>query len=297
MKVLVSGATGLVGSHFTRLAQAAGHECVALTRSPRTAEDIGWDPEQQRLDPRHLLDFDAVVHLAGDNIGQGRWTAAKKRRIRDSRVRGTELLCRTLAQLERRPATLVSASAIGYYGDRGDEVLTEQSPPGSGFLADVCRQWELATQPAADAGIRVVNGRIGVVLAADGGALKQMLVPFRLGVGGVIGSGRQVISWISIDDLVAAILFLLQHEQVSQAVNLVAPTPVTNREFTKALGQVLNRPTIVPTPAFAIRLALGEMADELLLSSARVLSHKLTAAGFTFQHPDIRTALQKLLGG
>jgi uncharacterized protein (TIGR01777 family) len=284
-----------VGTRFTQHAASSGHDCVILTRRPTRPSDIGWDPQQGQLDAQQLRGFDGVVHLAGDNIARGRWTADKKRRIRESRVHGTDLLCRTLAQLDSKPQVIVSASAIGYYGDRGAEVLTEQSPPGSGFLADVCRQWEDATQPAADAGIRVVRARIGVVLSADGGALKSMLIPFRLGIGGVVGNGQQYMSWISIDDLAAALLFALENTQLSRAVNLVAPAPVTNREFTRSLGRVLSRPTVVPTPAFAVRLALGEMADELLLSSTRVEPRQLTAAGYVFRHADVETALRALL--
>jgi uncharacterized protein (TIGR01777 family) len=296
MRILVSGATGLVGRYFSNRAQSAGHHCVTLTRRPRNEGDVGWDPQQHQLDPMQLSGFDAVVHLAGDNIAKGRWSPEKKRRIRDSRVQGTLLLCQTLAQLDDKPTAMVSASAIGYYGSRGDELLTEQSPPGSGFLADVCREWEQATQPAVDAGIRVANARIGVVLAADGGALKPMLIPFRLGVGGVVGDGRQYWSWIAIDDLAAALLFILQNSNLSQAVNLVGPRPVNNREFTKVLGQVLKRPTFLPMPAFVARLALGEMADELLLSSTRVEPTKLTEAGYGFQYADLKTALRSLLG-
>jgi uncharacterized protein (TIGR01777 family) len=295
MKYLVTGATGLVGSHFVRWAEARGHQCAALSRRPRNSHDIRWDPALGLLDSRRLAGFDAVIHLAGENISTGRWTAEKKSRIHDSRVDGTALLCERLLQAEPRPAVLVSASAIGYYGDRGDELLDEQSAPGSSFLSQVCREWEQATAPAAAAGIRVANARIGVVLSPAGGALKAMLLPFRFGAGGVVGSGRQYWSWIGIDDLVAAFGLLSEDVQLAGPVNMVAPEPTTNRQFTKTLGRVLGRPTLLPMPAFAARLLLGEMADELLLASTRVYPRKLLAAGFSYRQGELATALSQML--
>jgi uncharacterized protein (TIGR01777 family) len=239
----------------------------------------------------------AAVHLAGESIATGRWTAARKARILESRAKGTRLLAEALAGLEPRPKVLVSASAIGYYGDRGDEALTEDSGSGSAFfLSNVCRQWESATEPAADAGIRVANLRFGVILSAGGGALPRLLTPFRLGVGGTLGSGKQFMSWIAVDDAVGAILHALTTKALRGPVNAVSPQPVTNREFTKALGRVLGRPTLFPMPAFAARLAFGQMADELLLCSQRVEPAKLLASDYQFRFPDLEGALRHLLG-
>jgi uncharacterized protein (TIGR01777 family) len=297
MKILVSGATGLVGGHFVDYARTRGHRCVALTRTPSGPDDVGWDAAQGRLDPAALEGFDAVVHLAGENIATGRWTADKKRRIRESRVQGTSLLCQRLAQVDAKPPVLVAASAIGYYGDRADEELDERSAPGRDFLAEVCRDWEQATQPASEAGIRVANARLGVVLSRHGGALRQMLTPFRLGVGGVVGSGRQYMSWVANDDVAAALMFIIETPSLSQAVNVVAPEPATNYEFTKALGRALGRPTLLPMPAFAARLAFGEMADALLLASTRVYPRKLLESGYVFAQPDLPSALRAQLAG
>jgi uncharacterized protein (TIGR01777 family) len=247
------------------------------------------------IDAAELAGVDAVVHLAGENIAAQRWTEAFKKRFLDSRLRGTHLLCQTLAGLASKPAVLVSASATGYYGDRGAEPVDESSPPGRGFLADVCQQWEVATHPARDANIRIVNLRIGVVLSRDGGALNKMLTPFRLGLGGVIGSGQQYLSWIALDDLVSAIQHALSAAAMSGPVNAVAPGAVTNREFTKTLGRVLKRPTIFAMPAFAARLAFGEMADEMLLSGARVEPRALSAAGFEFTHSQLEPTLRHIL--
>ena len=286
MKVLVTGATGLVGSTLIPFLTTGGHEVSPLRRP----ED--WNPAKGVLDRAALEGYDAVVHLAGENIASGRWSDAQKERIRASRVDGTRLLSEALAGLEKKPQVLVSASAIGYYGDRGDEALRADSEPGSGFLADVCQAWEEATTPARDAGIRVVLLRTGVVLSPKGGALAKMLTPFKLGVGGVVGSGEQYMSWIEIDDLVGMILHALAEESVAGPVNAVAPNPVTNHEFTKTLGRVLGRPTVFPLPAFAAKLAMGEMAEELLLSSARVE----TATSYEFRYPELEPALRHLLG-
>ncbi|MCY2968095.1 MAG: TIGR01777 family oxidoreductase, partial [Planctomycetota bacterium] len=242
-----------------------------------------------------LNDLDAVVHLAGENIAGGRWNAQRKARIRDSRGQGTLLLAEALAQLPKPPKVFISASAIGYYGDRGDEVLTEKSQPGTGFLADVCREWEAGAEPLRKKGVRVVNLRFGVVLSKDGGAIKQMLTPFKFGVGGILGNGKQYMSCLSLDDVVGIVQFALTHESLSGPVNAVCPTPLTNYEFTKTLGRALGRPTILPLPAFAARIALGEMADPLLLASDRVVPEALMTAGYKFLHPDVKTALDAVL--
>ncbi|HEX8140180.1 MAG TPA: TIGR01777 family oxidoreductase [Pyrinomonadaceae bacterium] len=297
MKILVTGASGLVGSALVPYLTSKGHEVVRLVRSrPKSGTaEIEWNPESGVADPSRLEGFDAVVHLAGENISEGRWTDEKKRRIRESRVKGTRVLAENLAQLAQPPRTLASASAIGFYGNRGDELLNEQSASGQDFLAEVCREWELATRPAAERGIRVANLRFGVILSREGGALAKMLTPFKLGVGGRVGSGRQYMSWITLDDTVGSIYHALTHEDVRGPVNVVAPRPVTNEEFTKTLGQVLSRPTLLPAPAFALRLAFGEMADALLLSSARVEPARLKETGYTFQHPELEGALKSLL--
>ena len=295
MKVIVSGSTGLVGSALMLALEEAGHEPVRLVRRAATENDIHWDPKTGKIDTQRLEGADAVVHLAGENIASGRWTEARKARFRDSRVDGTRLICETLASLERKPATLISASATGYYGDRADDVCNESSGTGEGFLPDLCREWEAATEAAANAGIRVVNLRIGMVLSTKDGALAKMLRPFRFGLGGVVGSGRQYWSWISLPDLIRVILFTLAKSKLSGPVNAVAPIPVTNQQFTKSLGQALGRPTIFPLPAIVARLILGEMADALLLASARVVPKQLLDAGFSFSHDELSAALQAVL--
>ncbi|MFN0056312.1 MAG: TIGR01777 family oxidoreductase [Planctomycetales bacterium] len=299
MRVLVSGSTGLVGTALIPLLTTAGHEVVRLVRSRAktpSKEMVQWDPEANYVDAAELEGLDAIVHLAGEPIAAGRWNPERKRRIRESRIRGTRLLCETLSHLARPPQTLVCASAIGVYGDRGDEVLTESSSPGSGFLAEVCRDWEAACEPARQKGIRVANLRMGVVLSPAGGALAKMLTPFKMGVGGVIGSGRQFMSCVALDDLVGAILHILVTPGLSGPINGVCPEPVSNREFTKTLGKVLGRPTIFPMPALAARLAFGEMADELLLASARVQPGRLLEMGYQFRCPTVESALRHVLG-
>jgi len=300
MKILISGSSGLIGSALVERRRDAPspppHEVLRLVRRevrPGAAE-ISWDPAADRLDPAALEGLDAVVHLAGEKIVQ-RWTTKNKTRILRSRVEPTRLLSGTLARLAAPPKVLLSASAIGYYGDRGDEELDEESPPGEGFLAGVCREWEAATEAATAGGIRVLRLRIGAVLDRHGGALARMLPLFRLGLGGRLGSGRQQFSWITLDDLVAAIEFLLQAGLPAGPVNLVAPQPVTNRQFAAALGRVLHRPAILPAPGFALRLVLGQLADEVLLSSARVLPRRLLAAGFSFCDAELGAALRRLL--
>jgi uncharacterized protein (TIGR01777 family) len=296
MKVLVTGSSGLIGAAAVDHLKGEGYEVVRLVRSTGgfPEQEITWDPAVDLIDAAALEEFDGVVHLAGENIST-RWDEEKKRRIRDSRVKGTSLLCRALAGLQNKPKVLISASAIGYYGNRGDEILTEDSPPGSGFLAEVCKEWEAATQPAREAGIRVVNLRISVVLSSEGGALDKMLTPFRLGLGGHVGDGSQYMSWISQRDMVRAIQFCIEREDISGPVNAMAPNPVTNGEFTKALGRVLSRPTVIPVPAVVVRAIFGEMADEMLLASARGVPRRLEERGFTFEYPEIEGALREIL--
>lgn len=285
MKIAITGATGLVGSALTSYLTTGGHAVVPVPRDAPPAQLRGV-----------LEGIDAVVHLAGESIAEGRWTEARKRRIRESRLEGTTALATAVAALERKPRVLVSASAIGFYGDRGDERLTEASAPGTGFLAEVCQAWEAATRPAAAAGVRVANLRFGLILSPKGGALGAMLTPFKMGVGGTIGPGTQWMSWIALDDVLGVIHHVLDKDGLDGAVNTASPQPVTNASFTKTLGRVLHRPTLAPLPAFAARLALGEMADALLLSSARVVPRRLEASGYRFRHPDLEGALRVLLG-
>ncbi len=292
MKLIVSGSSGLIGSKLVDAARASGRATGRLLRKKSGgSHDLFWDPAAGVLNPADLEGVDEIVNLAGESIAEGRWTEARKKELRESRMASTRLLCETAAKLGKRPSVIVSASAIGIYGDRGDEKLTEASTVGSGFLAELCSDWEEATIAASAAGIRVVNLRIGVVLSKDGGALAKMLPIFRLGLGGILGSGKQYMSCISIDDLVSAIMHALSSPSLSGPVNGVAPHPVTNAEFTRTLGIALKRPVIFPAPDFALRLALGEMADELLLSSARVYPEKLLSSGFTFQHESLEQAL------
>ncbi len=295
MKLLITGSSGLIGSALMSFMTAAGHDVRRLVRSLPSDGDLLWSPQDGLIDLNRLGEIDAVVHLAGENIATGRWTAAKKARITDSRVKGTDLLAKALAKLEYKPKVLVCASGIGFYGHRGDEIVDETSPVGEGFLAGLACQWEQASQPASRAGIRVVNIRTGMVLSASGGALKKMLLPFKMGLGGVIGSGKQYISWVGIDELVRMIHHVIDTESICGPVNLVSPNPVTNYQFTKTLGRVLHRPTIVPMPAFAARIAFGEMANELLLASTRVDPKVLTASGYSFEYPDLETALRDIL--
>jgi uncharacterized protein (TIGR01777 family) len=297
MRTLVTGSTGLVGSALVAALRNKGYQVVrAVRREPVNTDEVLWNPEEGKLDAAQLSGVDAVVHLAGESIADGRWSEEKKRRIRESRVKGTRLLSETLAKLNPKPRVLVSASAIGFYGNRGAEILTEESSAGNDFLADVCREWEAATAPAGESGIRTVNLRIGIVLSPKGGALGKMLTPFKLGIGGRVGSGEQFMSWIALDDVVGIIEHALTNESLSGPVNTVAPNPVTNAEFTKKLGAAISRPTIFPIPAFALRLAFGgEMADSTLLSSARVEPQRLKPSGYKFLYPTLDEALRHVL--
>ena len=293
MKILFSGSHGLVGTALIKSLEAdGGHEIFRLVRHyPESPSQIEWSPDRYSIALARIEGFDAVVHLAGESIAEGRWTEAKKERIRESRVKGTRLLGDALANLTEPPKTMISASAIGYYGDRGDEVLTESSVPGDGFLPEVCVEWEKATTLATEKGIRVVNARFGIILDSEGGALAKMLTPFRMGIGGRIGDGKQWMSWIALDDVVDGLKFALMNETLSGPVNFVAPNPVRNSEFTKSLGKVLSRPTLFPIPAFGVRLAFGEMGEALLLSGQRVDPAMLKATGYQFQYSDLEKAL------
>ena len=293
MRVAVTGASGLIGSALVPALRAAGHDVLCLVRrEPDSADEAAWDPTAGTIDEGALAGVGAIVNLAGVDIGQ-RWTRERRQRIRDSRVNGTRLLAETVSRLDPRPALLL-ASAVGYYGQRGDEELTEESAAGEGFLADVVREWEAAADPARAAGARVMHFRQGLVLAKDGGALKRMLLPFRLGVGGRIGSGSQWWSWVSLDDVVAAYLHALE-QPLEGVYNLAAPGLVRNRDFVDALGRALHRPTAFPLPGFAVKLAFGEMGEEMLLGGQRVVPERLTETGFAFAHPDVRGALEHVL--
>jgi uncharacterized protein len=297
MRVLITGSSGLIGSALRKRLLSRGHEVIRLVRSgDQTGGDAFlWNPSRGTLDEAALRDTDAAVHLAGESIA-GRWTSDKKRRIRDSRIASTRLLSDALANMETAPKVLVCASAVGIYGDRGDEELTEDSSRGDGFLADVVDEWEAAARPAASAEVRVVNIRSGEVLSRDGGALAAQLTPFRLGLGGPLGGGRHYMSWISIEDEIGAIEHALVTETVSGPVNLVAPNPVTNRQFAKTLGRVLHRPAVLPTPLLPLRVAYGsEFVEEVLLTSARAVPSRLLAAGYRFRFPDLEPALSELL--
>ena len=298
MKILVSGSHGLVGSALVPALEGKGHPVVRLVRgvSPAAGPQVDWDPEGGRLDPASLAGFEAMVHLAGENIAARRWSEAQKARIRESRVKGTRLLCETFATLPLPPKVLIAASAIGFYGDRGDEALGEESKPGTGYLPEVCKAWEAATEPAARKGIRVVSLRFGIILSPAGGALAKMLFPFKMGVGGILGSGRQYMSWISLDDAVGVVLHVLETSSLRGPVNAVAPQAVTNARFTKTLGRVLKRPTLFPMPAFAARLAFGELADPLLLASTRVEPKRLLASDYPYRHRELEATLRHLLG-
>lgn len=296
MQIAITGSHGLVAGHLIPGLEAEGHRVTTLVRGDPGPGQVHWDPERGELDPAALTTVDAVIHLAGVGIFS-RWTADHKRKLVDSRVKGTTLLAERLAQLDTKPAVLLSASAVGFYGDRGDEALTEASAQGSGFLADLCARWEGSTQAAADAGIRTVTLRTGIVQAADGGALGTQLPIFKVGAGGRLGNGHQWVSWISIDDEVGAIIHALSADDLSGPVNLTAPEPVTNRTYTKVLGHVLHRPSSLVVPGLAIKALLGpEMATEMLLGGQRVVPVALQASGYRFRHPSLESGLRAVLG-
>lgn len=296
VNILVSGSHGLIGSTLVKALAARGHRIVRLVRraGARVPDEVAWHPAAGRIDAPALEGVEVAIHLAGENIGARRWTAARKARIRESRVGGTRLLAEALARLRRTPRVLICASATGYYGSRGEEILIEESAPGTGFLAEVCRDWEAAAAPARDAGIRVAHLRSGLVLSPSAGALASLLPIFRAGLGGRLGSGRQFMSWMTLDDEVEAIIHVLNEDAVRGPVNFVSPHPVTNREFTATLGRVLRRPALVPVPAPVLWIALGEVAGELL-GSQRVHPARLLTAGYAFRHPDLEMALRALL--
>jgi hypothetical protein len=298
MRVLVSGSSGLVGQTLLPHLAAEGHEVVRLVRRPPPLGplEIAWDPVAGRIDAAALDGIDAAVHLSGESIAAGRWTDSRKQLLRDSRIGSTRLLAESLARAARKPRVLVVASATGYYGNRGDAALEESAAPGDGFVSGLCRDWEAAAAPAAQAGIRVANLRIGVVLSAAGGALPALLPLFRLGLGGPLGTGRQYFPWIALDDLVRVVDFVLGNDALHGAVNATAPTQVTNAEFTRALARALRRPAVLVVPAFVLRLVLGPFADEGLLASQRVVPRRLLGAGFAFRHPDLEGALRHALG-
>ncbi|MBD3422465.1 MAG: TIGR01777 family protein [Chitinivibrionales bacterium] len=295
MKILISGATGLIGGYLVPHLQKCEHALTALTRSKAELPHIKWNPATGAIDPSQLEGFDAVIHLAGESIAGGRWTPAKKKRIVSSRHAGTRLLCETLASLRSKPDVLVSASGIGYYGDRGDETLTEASAVGNSFLSRVCTHWEESCESARKAGIRVVNLRQGVILTKKGGALQKMLLPFRAGAGGPIGDGKQYMSWIDIEDIVKIYDFALTHSSLEGAVNATAPHPVTNTDFVKTLGKAVHRPAVIPLPAFIVRLIFGELGEELLLAGANVLPNKLKRQGYHFAYDKLAPSLQHVL--
>ena len=293
MKILITGATGLIGSALQRSRRAKGDELLLASRKePKDKSFIQWDAKDGFAEPDRLEGIDAVVHLAGENLSGLRWTDEKKKAIRDSRVLGTRSVVDAISHLKKKPKVFIASSAIGFYGDRGDEEMTETSGPGKTFLADVCREWETESRRAEDSGIRTVLLRIGIVLSKDGGALAAMLMPFKLGLGGVVGTGRQWMSWIALADHIAVVDYVLENENIRGAVNSVSPNPVQNKEFTATMGEVLYRPTFIPVPEFAVHLAFGEMGDSLLLDSTKVVPKRLEQAGFKFKFPDLKKALE-----
>lgn len=297
MKILITGASGLIGTALQKSFAEKGYEMLPASRSePKKAHEIQWTVNDGFAESQRLERLDAVVHLAGESISGLRWTDEKKKAIRDSRVLGTRNVVEAISKLKKKPKVLVAASALGYYGERGDEAMTESDSPGDTFLAEVAKDWEAESRRAEDAGIRTVLLRTGIVLSKDGGALGTMLLPFKMGVGGVVGSGKQWMSWISLDDHIAAINFAIENENLRGAVNAVSPNPVTNEEFTKTMGAVLYRPTFIPLPEFAVSMLLGEMGDALLLTSTKVLPKRLEDAGFQFQYPELKPALEHAVG-
>lgn len=298
MKILLSGSSGLIGKELLSCLENLGHHVICLRRDRQKLKEntIFWDPEKGILDSSAVENFDAVIHLAGENIAARRWNEKQKQRILDSRIKGTTLLTQALCQIKNPPKVFISASAVGFYGDRGSELCTEETSCGSGFLANVCRQWESATKPVIERDIRTINLRTGIVLSTKGGALKKMLTPFKFGLGGKLGSGNQYMSWISIDDALNIILYVLINESIKGPINVVAPLSVTNAELTDTLGKVLHRPTLFNVPAFALNMIFGEeMSKECLLSSTRVEPLRLIQAGYPFLYPELGSALKHLL--
>ena len=291
--VLITGASGLIGGALISRLTEEGVDAIPLLRTdtPATSKSISWNPHTGEISLPKKTTIDAVVHLAGESIASGRWTSSKKRLLWDSRIKPTKLLCESLGRYDPKPPVLISASAVGYYGNRSDESLNEASSSGDGFLAELGQAWERATAPATNAGIRVVNLRIGIVLSKSGGALAKMLPAFKLGLGGPLGSGNQFMSWIALDDLVSIILFAIRNEDIRGPINATSPNPITNKEFTKALAKAVRRPAILPVPRFALNILFGQMADEALLASQRALPQKLAEAGFQFQYPNLSDAL------
>jgi uncharacterized protein len=296
MRILITGSHGLVGRALISELTKDGHEILSLVRhKSEGASEIEWHPNQGAIDSERVSGFDVVVHLAGESIASGRWTDEKKRKIRESRVNGTTLLSQALARSSKPPATFISASAIGYYGNRADQLLDEKSAPGNDFLAEVCVAWERATGEAEARGVRTIHARFGIILDQEGGALAKMLTPFRMGVGGRIGDGKQWMSWIALVDVIKGLKFVIENDSITGPVNFVAPHPVTNSEFTKTLGDALSRPTLFPMPSFAVRLAFGEMGDALLLSSAKVEPRRLQQSGYRFEFENLQPALAAIL--
>lgn len=295
MNILITGSSGLVGTHLMGVLADSGHKVHRMLRDTAGNHAFLWDPAKGTIHFDETVQLDAVIHLAGESIADGRWSEKKKKRILEGRESSTQLLSESLAKLKHRPAVLISGSAIGFYGDTGTRIVDEDSTLGTGYLAEVSERWEKATKPASDAGIRTVHIRTGVVLSANGGMLQKLLLPFKMGLGGIIGNGQQYLSWVGINDMAGMIVFLLENESLSGAVNLVSKQPVTNYTFTKTLGSVLRRPTVFPIPAFVARIVFGEMADALLLSSSQVLPKRLSDAGYDFIDVDLDKTLKSLL--
>lgn len=297
MKILITGSSGVVGKALKSSLSQKGHQIYTLIRdkSKVTSLDIYWNPETKELNPQSIEGMDAIINLAGENLSDERWSDEQKKKIKNSRIQSTSLLVSALLNVQAKPKVFISASAVGFYGDCGAEIQTEASPSGKGFLADVCVEWETATDVLQSQGVRLVKARFGVVLSQEGGALAKMLGPFKKGLGGVIGPGQQYISWIAIDDLIDALAYVLDKEEMRGPVNFVSPNPVTNEKFTECLGKVLGKPTIMKMPAFAARMLFGEMADEMLLSSIRVIPESLSKSGFTFRYSELEHALQFLI--
>ncbi len=296
MRIAITGSTGMIGSAVIKYFLAQGQQVSQISRQASVANDktplITWDPARGQMDAAQLEDFDVIIHLAGANVGE-RWDGEYKKSILDSRVQGTRLLAQTISRLKNKPKVLLSASAVGFYGNHApDIILNELSPFGQGFLPDVCRCWEEETKPVSDAGVRVVHMRLGVVLSKQGGALAKMWVPFQLGLGGILGSGKQMMSWIALDEIPAIIEHLIKHEEIAGPVNVVAPAAVSNAEFTKILGAVIKRPTIFPVPAIAVKLLFGEMGERLLLEGSHVVPAKLSASNYQYRYPDLKSALE-----